>query len=218
MRIILMGPPGSGKGSQAKFLTSEYKIPHISTGDMFRKNLKEGTHIGILAKEYIDHGKLVPDKVTNEMVRERFHEADIQNGFLMDGYPRNVNQAKEFSKILEENKWNIDAVINICGKDEILIDRIIGRIVCTSCGAVYHKKNNPTKISGKCDLCGHDVIQRDDDTEETLRKRLDVYYKETAPIINYYEKESSKIVYSVDGNKTIEYTTNEIKKKLGGKK
>ena len=214
MRIILMGPPGSGKGSQAKFLTGEYGIPHISTGDMFRKNLKEGTPSGLLAKEYINSGKLVPDSVTNLMVKERLQYADAVNGFLMDGYPRNVNQAIEFSKILSENGWEVDAVLNIISEDAVIIGRISGRLICKSCGAVYHKYNHPTKADGKCDICESEVYQRPDDNEETVKKRLEIYYEETEPVLNYYLENNPIVVHTIDGNKSIDITTKAISEAL----
>ena len=209
-----MGPPGSGKGSQAKFLTNQYDVPHISTGDMFRKNLKEGTPSGLLAREYINSGKLVPDSVTNLMVKERLQETDAANGFLMDGYPRNVSQAEELKKMLEENGWKIDAVLNIISADETIIKRISGRLICKSCGAVYNKHNTPAKIDGKCDLCDGDVYQRPDDNEQTVSKRLEVYYDETEPVINYYLENDPNVVHTIDGNDTIENTTILIKRAL----
>ena len=213
-----MGPPGSGKGSQSKYLTTTYSIPHISTGDMFRQNLKENTPIGLTAKGYIDKGSLVPDIITNEMVKERLKKSDCLNGFLIDGYPRNLNQAKEFTKILDERGWSADAILNITADDELIVSRISGRLVCKGCGTVYHKTNYKTKVEGKCDVCNQKVIIRDDDTEETVRKRLEIYYNETEPIIKYYEKIYPNKVYYIDGNQSIKDTTLEIEKELGDRK
>ena len=213
-----MGPPGSGKGSQSKYLTTTYSIPHISTGDMFRQNLKENTPIGLTAKGYIDKGSLVPDIITNEMVKERLKKSDCLNGFLIDGYPRNLNQAKEFTKILDERGWSADAILNITADDELIVSRISGRLVCKGCGTVYHKTNYKTKVEGKCDVCNQEVIIRDDDTEETVRKRLEIYYNETEPIIKYYEKIYPNKVYYIDGNQSIKDTTLEIEKELGDRK
>ena len=170
MRLLIMGAPGAGKGTQAALIKDAYNISHISTGDMFRKAIKEQTATGIEAKKFIDKGQLVPDYVTNNLVRERLAEADCAKGFLLDGYPRNVEQAVELDKILAELNIKLDAVINITVDDKILIDRITGRRTCTKCGASYHVVANKPKQEGICDVCGSELIQRADDTEETIKK------------------------------------------------
>ncbi|MDL2292342.1 adenylate kinase [Acholeplasma sp. OttesenSCG-928-E16] len=218
MRIILMGPPGSGKGSQAKFLVETYHIPHISTGDIFRENLKNDTEIGKIAKNYIEQGLLVPDHVTDEIVKQRLDKPDVENGFLLDGYPRNVAQAKALLEMLQERGWQLDAVLNIISDDEIIIERIAGRRVCKKCGKIYHVINHPTEIENLCDVCGGEVYQRTDDNEETVKERLKVYYKETEPVIDYLRNIDSSIVLDILGNGTIDEVTKKIKAWLGDKK
>lgn len=213
MILILMGPPGAGKGSQAELLTVKYNIPHISTGDIFRYNFKEQTPIGKIAKEYIDKGQFVPDKLTNDIVRERLLKKDVEAGFMLDGYPRNLNQAEALDKLLVRLGMEIDAVINIDAKDEVLIKRISGRRVCSSCGAVYHIDNKKTRHEGICDVCGSKVILRKDDEEETVKERLSIYHDQTKPLVEYYENKG--LLKTVDGNISIEHTFNEIVKILG---
>lgn len=186
MIIILLGAPGAGKGSEAELLVKDYNIPHISTGDIFRDNFRNKTAIGQLAKEYIDKGQLVPDSLTNDIVRDRLTAKDVKNGFILDGYPRNLEQAKALDNILERMGWETTAVINIAVPEDILVERISGRRVCSNCGAVYHIKTKKPKVEGICDICGHPVIQRVDDKEETVIKRLEIYNKTTKPLIDYY--------------------------------
>ena len=213
MRLLIMGAPGAGKGTQAALIKDAYNISHISTGDMFRKAIKEQTPTGIEAKKYIDQGQLVPDFVTNNLVKERLAEADCKEGFLLDGYPRNLDQAVELDKILKELNIKLDAVINISVDDNFLIERITGRRTCTKCGASYHVVANKPKQEGICDVCGSELIQRADDTEETIKSRLSVYYGKTEPVLLYYEKQG--LVKDVYGMGNIDEIFANIKKVLG---
>lgn len=213
MRLLIMGAPGAGKGTQAALIKDAYNISHISTGDMFRKAIKEQTPTGIEAKKYIDQGQLVPDFVTNNLVKERLAEADCKEGFLLDGYPRNLDQAVELDKILKELNIKLDAVINISVDDNFLIERITGRRTCTKCGASYHVVANKPKQEGICDVCGSELIQRADDTEETIKSRLSVYYGKTEPVLSYYEKQG--LVKDVYGMGNIDEIFANIKKVLG---
>ncbi|HPG42439.1 MAG TPA: adenylate kinase [Acholeplasmataceae bacterium] len=213
MRIILMGPPGVGKGTEAELLVKHYDIPHISTGNIFRELYKDKTQVGKIAKEYIDRGELVPDDITNEIVRHRLLMKDCKKGFLFDGYPRNIEQAKAFDALLVEQGWKLDAVINIAAPDHVIVDRIAGRRVCSTCGAVYHITNKKPKVEGICDVDGGKLIQRADDMEETVKRRLRIYYNQTEPVIGYYKAKGS--IVEIDGTQTIEYTDTTIKKVLG---
>lgn len=188
MRIVLLGPPGAGKGTQAVRLVEKYNIPHISTGDIFRKNLKEKTKLGLKAKEYMDKGLLVPDELVVDIVKSRLMEDDCQKGFLLDGFPRTVEQADALEAELSKLGLKLDGVINIEVKDEILIDRLTGRLVCRKCGATYHSKYNKPKQEDVCDVCGGELYTRDDDKVETVKNRLDVYKNQTQPLIDYYTK------------------------------
>lgn len=208
MRIVLMGPPGAGKGTQAELLTSELNIPHISTGDMFRKALREGTPLGMEAKEYMDKGQLVPDHVTVGIVKERLAQDDCQHGFLLDGFPRTVAQADALEQTLKELGVKLDYVINIVVKREDLLERLTGRRVCKACGATYHIKYNPSEKGDRCQNCGGELYQRSDDTEATVANRLDVYGKQTAPLIAYYQKKD--ILLDVDGNSAVQEVTKNI--------
>ena len=201
MRIILLGPPGAGKGTQAKSISNKFSIPHISTGDIFRKNISEKTPLGIEAKKYMDKGQLVPDELTIDMVKDRLNNEDCNNGFLLDGFPRTVNQAEALKTLLEEKGNNLDTALLIKVPREFILNRMTGRRVCLSCGASYHVKFNPSKVDGKCDLCGSDVVQRADDTEETVSERLDIYEAQTQPLIEYYD--DKKLISVVDGTKAI---------------
>ena len=213
MRLLIMGAPGAGKGTQAALIKEAYNIKHISTGDMFRKAISEKTPTGIEAKSYIDQGKLVPDSVTNKLVRERLSEKDCENGFLLDGYPRNLAQAEELDKILKDLGIKLDAVINVSVDNNFLIERITGRRTCTKCGASYHVSFNKPKVEGICDECGSTLIQRPDDSEETIKNRLSVYYEKTKPVLDYYEAQN--IVKNVDGIGEINEIFEKIKKELG---
>lgn len=212
MIIILLGAPGAGKGSQAELLVERYNIPHISTGDIFRDNFRNETPIGKLAKEYIDQGNLVPDSLTNDIVRERLMAKDVQKGFILDGYPRNIVQAEALDKLLKRFGWKIDAVINIATPQDMLVKRISGRRVCSNCGAVYHIENKKTKHEGICDICGNKVIQRADDNEETVLIRLKIYEEQTKGLIDYYRNQG--LLYDVSGLE-IKKTDAEVVKILG---
>ena len=199
--IILLGAPGAGKGTNAKKITSEYHLPHISTGDMFREALRDETELGKLAKSYMDKGLLVPDEVTISLVKERLSKDDCKDGFLLDGFPRNLKQAEALEEIGKEINRPINYVIDINVPEEILKDRITGRRVCKKCGAPYHIKTLKPKVEGVCDICGGELIQRKDDNEEALKVRLDGYHHQTEPLINYYSKKG--ILHTVDGSKDL---------------
>ena len=209
-----MGPPGAGKGTQAALIKEEYKLPHISTGDMFRAAIKNSTPLGIEAKKFIDQGKLVPDSVTIGLVKERISEADCANGFMLDGFPRTIAQAEALDVILKELNISLDAVLNIAVDSEVLVDRIVGRRVCKQCGAGYHVTNLKPKKDGVCDVCGSELIQRKDDTKETVVTRLEVYTTQTKPLLEYYEKQN--LVKTVNGLGDIDVIFGEVKKVLGG--
>lgn len=198
MNLILMGLPGAGKGTQSEKIVEAYGIPHISTGDMFRAAIKNGTSLGLEAKTFMDAGELVPDEVTNGIVKERLQEEDAKQGFLLDGFPRTVNQAKELEDILSHLDRSLDAVINIQVDKEILMGRLTGRFICSNCGAVYHKLTNPPKVEGTCDRCGgHDFYQRDDDKPETVANRIEVNEKQTAELLGFYNERG--LVHNVSG-------------------
>ena len=215
MKIILMGPPGAGKGTQAEKLVELYQIPHISTGDMFRKAQKEGTELGLKAKSYMDQGQLVPDEVTVGIVKERLAEDDCKGGFLLDGFPRTVQQADALDGILVELGMALDRVVNIEVDKAFLVDRLTGRRVCRSCGATFHVTNKAPKVEGVCDKCGGELYQRNDDKVETVSNRLDVYAAQTAPLIEYYQ--SKGIMSSIDGSKSMEEVLADIRTALGSK-
>ncbi len=215
MKIILMGPPGAGKGTQAEKLVELYHIPHISTGDMFRKAQKEGTALGLEAKQYMERGQLVPDAVTVGIVRERLAEEDCKDGFLLDGFPRTVQQADALDQILQELGVALDCVVNLEVDKELLLDRLTGRRVCRNCGATYHIANKAPAAEGICDQCGGPLYQRDDDTAETVNSRLDVYRAQTAPLIQYYQTKG--ILRSVDGGKAMEEVLADIRSALENK-
>ena len=204
MNVILLGAPGAGKGTQAVRIAAAMNIPHISTGDIFRKNIKEKTPLGLKAKSYIDRGQLVPDEVVVEIVQQRIDEDDCKNGFLLDGFPRTIAQAEALDRLT-----NIDNVINLEVDLDKLVDRITGRRVCEKCGESYHVS---TKKDDICEKCGGKLIQRADDTEETVKSRLNVYKNETAPLINFYKKQG--VLKNVDGMKSIEEVFEEISKAL----
>jgi adenylate kinase len=212
MRILLMGPPGAGKGTQAEFLTKELKIPHISTGDMFRKAVKEGTPLGIEAKRYMDAGKLVPDEVTIGIVKERLAEADCKAGFLLDGFPRTVPQADALDKTLRELGVKLDRVVNIMVEREALLQRLTGRRVCKVCSATYHVVYNPSQAGKQCQHCGGELYQRSDDSEATVANRLNVYEQQTAPLIEYYEKKG--LLLNIEGNEAVETVMQNILRAL----
>ncbi len=212
-RMIFVGPPGAGKGSQAKILSEMLAIPHISTGDMFRMHLKNQTPLGILAKSYTDQGLLVPDSVTNDMVKVRFTEKDVKNGFILDGYPRNPAQADYLAWLLKALDWSLDVVVNITSPDDVIIERITGRRTCPVCGSIYHIRNHPPKVEGLCDKDGAALVQRKDDTETTVRKRLSVYNEETYPLIAYYK--ATGLLIDIDGDRELKPIAEDILKILG---
>jgi len=187
MRLILVGPPGAGKGTQAVALAAHYKIPHISTGDIFRANLKNGTELGEKAQSFMDRGELVPDSVTNEMVKDRLGNSDVINGFLLDGFPRNTNQAEVLDAILIEKKMTLDAALELSIDNSEIVKRLSGRRTCRNCSATFHKDFEKPKVDGVCDKCSGELYQREDDKEEVITRRLEIYAQQTEPIISYYK-------------------------------
>lgn len=214
MKILLMGPPGAGKGTQAENLVQTFSIPHISTGDMFRAAVKEGTPLGKQAKACMDSGKLVPDEVTIGIVRERLAKDDCKDGFLLDGFPRTVPQAEALDKILDDLDTKLDKVLNIEVPSEDLIERAVGRRICKSCGATYHIKFNPPDTENVCDNCGGELYQRNDDNEQTMSNRLAVYEEQTKPLIDYYKR--AGIYVAIDGRKSIDEVTKNLVEILKG--
>lgn len=208
MHILLMGPPGAGKGTQAANLVKELSVPHISTGDMFRAAVKEGTELGKQAKACMDEGKLVPDEVTIGIVRERLAKDDCKKGCILDGFPRTVEQADALSRIMKELGLALDAVLNISVPASDLVERAVGRRICKSCGATYHVSFNPSAKEGVCDECGGELYQRADDTKETMENRLSVYEASTRPLIEYYQK--AGIYKEVDGRQAIDKVTQDL--------
>ncbi|GAA0996648.1 adenylate kinase [Acrocarpospora macrocephala] len=205
MRVVLVGPPGAGKGTQAQFIASHLSIPKISTGDIFRANVSGGTELGKLAKGFMDRGDLVPDEVTIAMVRDRLAENDAQEGFLLDGFPRNVAQAEVLKKMLADFGIGLDLVLELVVDDDEVVRRLAGRRTCRSCGKVWHVDFDPPKVDGICDACGGELFQRDDDREETIRHRLEVYQEQTAPLISFYADEG--ILRGVDATGPVEEVT-----------
>lgn len=214
MKIVFMGPPGAGKGTQAEKIIENYQIPHISTGDMFRKAIKDQTELGMEAKRYMDQGALVPDHVTIGIVKDRLSESDCKSGFLLDGFPRTVDQAKALDEILTSLDSKIDYVINIDVDLDILKERLTGRRICRSCGATYHMIFNPPAVAGTCDKCGGELYQRKDDNEETVGNRLDVYVNQTKPLLDYYSLAGNLV--NINGQQSIDLVFEEIQNVLGG--
>ena len=208
MNIILMGFPGAGKGTQASEIVKKFPIPHISTGDMFRKAIKDETDLGKEAKSYMDRGELVPDEVTVGIVKERISEDDAKKGFLLDGFPRTIDQAESLNQIMSELDREIDAVINIEVPEEELMNRLTGRRICEKCGTTYHLVFNPTKVDGICDIDGGKLYQREDDNPETVSNRLSVNVKQSKPILEYYNNKG--VLKNIDGSKDIDEVTNDV--------
>lgn len=201
MKLILLGPPGAGKGTQAKMLTEKFAIPQISTGDILRAAVKAGTPMGVKAKEYMDAGGLVPDEVVVGIVRDRLQEADCSNGFILDGFPRTVAQADALQSSLQQMGKELDKVISLNVNAEALVERLTGRRTCKDCGRGYHITFDPSREKDKCDACGGELFQRDDDKEETIRKRLQVYADQTSPLIDYYR--DAGLLIELDGMQPI---------------
>ncbi len=199
MRLVLVGPPGAGKGTQAQFLAAHYSIPHISTGDIMRVNIKQGTALGREVKSYMDRGELVPDTVTNEMVRLRLNEGDLGNGFLLDGFPRNVGQAEVLRAILSEKKSPLDAVLELSIPADEIVKRLSGRRTCRNCGKVWHVAFEPSAVADVCDVCQGELYQREDDKEEVITRRLEVFKEQTSPIVSFYRNEGLLITISASG-------------------
>ncbi|MET8504377.1 adenylate kinase [Streptomyces sp. NPDC015232] len=200
MRIVLVGPPGAGKGTQAAFLAKNLDIPHISTGDLFRANISQGTELGLKAKAYMDAGDLVPDEVTIGMAKDRMEQEDAKNGFLLDGFPRNVAQAEALDVVLKADDMQLDAVLDLEVPEDEVVKRIAGRRICRNDSShVFHVTYNAPKVEGVCDVCGGELFQRDDDSEETVRRRLEVYHTQTEPIIDYYRAQNLVVTISALG-------------------
>lgn len=202
MKIIMLGAPGAGKGTQAKKIADKWQIPHISTGDIFRANIKQGTELGKKAKAFIDKGMLVPDELTIELIIDRLHQADCANGYVLDGYPRTIPQAESLTSILNKLGESIDYAVNVDVPDENIVNRMSGRRACLNCGATYHIKYAPPVNEGICDRCQNELVLRDDDKPETVLKRLEVYHEQTQPLIDYYEKLG--VLRTVDGTQKLE--------------
>ena len=213
MKVIMLGAPGAGKGTQAKKIAAKYQIPHISTGDIFRANIKEGTELGTKAKAYMDKGELVPDELTCDLVVDRISKPDAANGYVLDGFPRTIPQAEALTRALEGRGEKIDFAINVEVPDENIVRRMGGRRACLKCGATYHVEYNAPKVENVCDVCQGELVLRDDDKPETVQKRLSVYHAQTRPLIDYYKAEG--VLAEVDGTQDIDVVFQDITKILG---
>lgn len=213
MKIVMLGAPGAGKGTQAKKIAGKYGIPHVSTGDIFRANIKNGTKLGMQAKAYMDAGNLVPDEITIGMLLDRIHQEDCEKGYVLDGFPRTIPQAESLTAALKERGESIDYAIDVDVPDENIIRRMSGRRACLSCGETYHIVYNAPKKEGVCDQCGEPLVLRDDDKPETVQNRLNVYHRQTQPLIDYYKKEG--VLAQVDGTQDMEQVFQDIVKILG---
>ena len=213
MKIIMLGAPGAGKGTQAKKIADLCKVPHISTGDIFRANIKQGTELGKKAKTYMDAGELVPDELVCDLVVDRIQQDDCTEGFILDGFPRTIPQAEALTNALNAIEQKMEYALNIDVPDENIIRRMAGRRAGVGCGATYHVEFNPPKVTDVCDVCGEELVLRDDDKPETVKNRLNVYHEQTKPLIDYYEKQG--IVHTIDGTQTMEEVFSDIRKILG---
>ena len=213
MKIIMLGAPGAGKGTQAKRIAERYGLPHVSTGDIFRANIKNGTELGLEAKKYMDQGMLVPDELTVKILLDRVAQEDCKNGYILDGFPRTIPQAEVLDKALTELGDQIDYAVNVDVPDENIVNRMSGRRACVACGGTYHIVYAPTKVEGVCDACGGELILRDDDKPETVQKRLSVYHEQTQPLIDYYN--NKKILVEVDGTQEMGEVFDAIVRILG---
>ena len=209
MKIIMLGAPGAGKGSQASRIANEYKLPHISTGDIFRANLKEETELGKQAKSFMDKGELVPDDITIAMLLNRIHEEDCKNGYILDGFPRTIPQAEALKEALAKEGEKIDLALDVEALDNLIIKRMAGRRTCPNCSAIYHIETLKPKKEGICDLCGSELIQRKDDNEETVKNRLKIYHEMTEPLISYYKKEN--VLEEIDGTENLDKVFETVK-------
>jgi adenylate kinase len=213
MKIIMLGAPGAGKGTQAKRLAEKFTIPHISTGDIFRANIKNGTELGKKAKGYMDQGLLVPDELVVDLVVDRIKQADCENGYILDGFPRTIPQAEALDAALKAISEKVDFAVNVEVPDSDIVSRMSGRRACLNCGATYHVVTIPTKVEGICDTCGSEIVLREDDKPETVLKRLEIYHDQTQPLIDYYTNQG--ILKEVDGRKNMIETFEDILKVLG---
>jgi adenylate kinase len=203
MKIVLLGPPGAGKGTQAKMLARQLQLPHISTGDLLRQNVAQGTALGNQAQDFMNRGALVPDELVTKMLDERFNQADVRKGFILDGYPRTLNQAKVLDTLLQDREIQIDLVVYLDTSESVIIQRLSGRLACSVCGANFHTQNMPSKKPMTCDHCQGSLYQRQDDKEETIKKRLEVYQKEFSPLFDYYEAKKKLHRIPADGDSKI---------------
>lgn len=208
MRLVFLGPPGAGKGTQAEILSEKTGLPHVSPGDVFRKAVRDGTPLGRRAKEYMDAGRLVPDDITVGIIKEKITSADCSRGFILDGFPRNIKQAEALEQIMAETGLRIDAAVDFHVSTEVLIERSVGRRVCRSCGATYHVKHNPSRRGDLCEVCGGPLVQRDDDREETVMRRLAVYEEQTAPLVEFYRRKG--LLRRVNGDQPLASVTAEV--------
>ena len=213
MKIVMLGAPGAGKGTQAKRIAAKFSIPHISTGDIFRANIKNNTLLGAKAKSYMDKGELVPDELVIELIMDRFAQDDCVNGYVLDGFPRTIPQAEELDKALKSVNDNLDYAIDVEVPDDNIINRMSGRRACVNCGATYHIVHNPPKVENECDTCNGELILRDDDKPETVKNRLDVYHTQTEPLLKYYTEKG--ILYTVDGTQDMDTVFDSICKIVG---
>ena len=213
MKLIMLGAPGAGKGTQAKKIAEKYQIPHISTGDIFRANIKNGTELGNKAKSYMDQGHLVPDELTCDLVVDRIKQADCKNGYVLDGFPRTIPQAEALKAALDKMGETIDYAIDVEVPDENIVNRMGGRRACPGCGCTYHIEHNPPKVEDICDVCGAKLVLRDDDKPETVTKRLSVYHEQTKPLIDFYKKEG--VLREVDGTQDLNDVFQAITEILG---